>query len=210
MIAALAAPLNVTAGGTAAPPRVGGTAINAGQANTVQRSRVTSLQVTFSTQVTFATTPGAAFTLTRNSDSVPVTFTATANVVGGVTVVTLDGFGGAATNFGSLADGRYTLTALAGQITFNGVQLDGNGDGTPGDNYVLTSPPASATGIFRIFGDANGDARVDVADLGLFAGTYLKTSVDVGYLAYFDFNGDNRIDVTDLGQFASRYLTTLP
>src|SRR5439155_1176146 len=47
------------------PPRVSATQINDG---TAQRSRVTSLTVTFSTQVTFAGTPGAAFTLTRNSD----------------------------------------------------------------------------------------------------------------------------------------------
>ena len=60
------------------------------------------------------------------------------------------------------------------------------------------------------FGDATGDRRVDVADLGLFAGTYLKTSADLGFLAYFDFNNDGRVDVGDLGQFASRYLTTLP
>src|SRR5205085_9902062 len=122
-------------------PRVTGTQINGGAA---QRSRVTDLAVTFSTQVTFATTPGAAFTLTRNSDSAPVTFTATANVVGGVTVVTLGGFGGSAAQSGSLADGRYTLTALASQITAGGVQLDGGGG--PGTNYVLTSPAGSATG----------------------------------------------------------------
>src|SRR5205823_10912312 len=97
------------------PARVQSTAVNGGAA---QRSLVTDLTVTFSAQVSFATTPGAAFTLTRNSDGAAVTFTATATVVGGVTVVTLNNFGGAATQFGSLADGRYTLTALAGQITF--------------------------------------------------------------------------------------------
>src|SRR5205085_6545762 len=160
-------------------------AVNGGAA---QRSRVTDLTVTFSAQVTFASTPGAAFTLARNSDGAAVTFTATAGVVGGVTVVTLNGFGGAATQFGSLADGRYTLTALASQITAGGIQLDGNGDGTSGDNYVLTSPAGSATGVFRIFGDANGDARVDVADLGAFAGTYLRASPDPAYLAFMDFN----------------------
>ena len=62
----------------------------------------------------------------------------------------------------------------------------------------------------RFYGDANGDRRVDVADLGLFAGTYLRASPDPLYLAYFDFNADGRVDVTDLGQFAQRYLTTLP
>src|SRR5205807_2479532 len=119
----------------AAAPRVFSTAINGGAA---QRSRVTDLAVTFTAQVTFASTAGAAFTLTRNSDSAPVTFTATANVVGGATVVTLNGFGGTPTQFGSLADGRYTLTALASQISAGGVQLDGGGGA--GTNYVLTSP----------------------------------------------------------------------
>ena len=68
----------------------------------------------------------------------------------------------------------------------------------------------SVTNFHRMYGDANGDARVDVADLGLFAGTYLKTAGQPGYLDYFDYNADGRVDVADLGQFASRYLTTLP
>jgi hypothetical protein len=83
-----------------------------------------------------------------------------------------------------------------------GGQLDGNGDGAGGDDFTFA--------LHRLFGDATGDARVDVADLGLFAGTYLKVAGDPGYLAYFDFNNDGRIDVGDLGPFAARYLTTLP
>ena len=176
--------------------------INGGQA---QRSRVTEVAVTFDQPVTFATTPGAAFTLTRNSDGAAVTFTATAQTVGGGTVVTLTGFGGSATQSGSLADGRYTLTALASQISAGGQPLDGNGDGTGGDDYSL-----GGSVLFRLFGDGTGDGRVDVADLGLFAGTYLKQSGDAGFLTYLDFNSDGRIDVADLGQFAQRYLTGLP
>ena len=130
-----------------APPQVSATQINDG---TAQRSRVTSLTVTFSAQVTFAGTPGAAFTLTRNSDGAAVSFTATANVVGGVTVVTLNGFTGGVTEFGSLADGRYTLTALASQISAGGGALDGNGDGTGGDNYVLVGSPGTAPNLFRL------------------------------------------------------------
>src|SRR2546421_578892 len=84
---------------SSSPPRVQSAQVNGGAA---QRSRVTDLAVTFSAQVTFASTPGAAFTLARNSDGAMVSFTATAGVVGGVTVVTLGGFGGAAAQFGSL------------------------------------------------------------------------------------------------------------
>src|SRR5207244_8657071 len=92
--------------GPVATPRVTTTVVNGGA---TQRSRVTDLTVTFSAQVSFATTPAAAFTLTRNSDGAVVTFTATSNVVGGVTVVALNGFGGTASEFGSLARGRHTL-----------------------------------------------------------------------------------------------------
>src|SRR5262249_61110772 len=99
------------AAGTA--PRVSGTQINGGAA---QRSMVTTLSVTFSAVVTFASTPGAAFTLTRTGGGA-VSFTATAATVGGATVVTLNAFTGAEANAGSLNDGRYTLTALAAQIT---------------------------------------------------------------------------------------------
>src|SRR5205085_4550887 len=112
-------------------PRVTAAQVNGGAA---QRSRVTTLGVTFDREVSFAGGPAAAFTLVRNGDSAAVTFTATAGLVGGVTVVTITNFTGSAAQFGSLADGRYTLTALAGQVSTAGVTpLDGNGDGTPGD-----------------------------------------------------------------------------
>ena len=72
-----------------------GVAVNAGQANATQRSTVTSLTVTFDTQVTFAGTVAAAFGLTRIGGGTVGGFTATSSVVGGVTVVTLNGFTGA-------------------------------------------------------------------------------------------------------------------
>src|SRR5262249_52309247 len=75
-----------------------------------QRSRVTSLAVTFDSVVSFAGPVASAFTLTRAGGG-PVDFTATATVMSGVTVVTLNNFTGTETEFGSLADGRYTLTA---------------------------------------------------------------------------------------------------
>src|SRR5204862_7458763 len=50
-------------------PRVSSTVVNGGA---VQRSRVTDVTGTFNAVVTFASTPGAAFTLTRNSDGAAV------------------------------------------------------------------------------------------------------------------------------------------
>ena len=46
--------------------------------------------------------------------------------------------------------------------------------------------------FFRFYGDANGDRRVDVADLGLFAGTYLKTSADSDH-------GNLKVDPVNVG-----------
>lgn len=175
-----------------APPSVTATQVNDGS---IQRSRVTSLSVTFDTPVSFAGTVAQAFTLTRVSDNAPVSFAANATIIGGVTVVTLNTFDGSATNFGSLADGRYMLTALAAQIRAGGQQMT--------SNYTF----GDAQGLFRFFGDINGDRHVNIADYGLFSLSYLNPG---NYVAGFDFNGDGRINIYDLGMFSLRYLAQLP
>jgi hypothetical protein len=182
-------------------PSVVSTQINDGSA---QRSVVSSLTVTFSAQVAFANNdPSSAFSL-MHADNSLVSFTANATVVNGRTVVTLSAFGGTAADHGSLADGRFTLKALAANINAGGVMLDGNNDGVAGGDYAFSN------GLFRIFGDANGDGAVDVADLTLFASSFGLTSSQSGFLSYFDTNNDGLIDVADLVQFANRFGTVLP
>jgi len=183
--------------------QVTSTQINDGS---MQRSRVTSLTVTFNAQVTFLITPGTAFTLARNSDGAIEQFTATAAIMGGVTVVTLRNFGGNASQFGSLADGRYTLTALASQISLAGQPLDGNGDGTAGDNFTLND----TAGLFCMFGDINGDQIVNGLDFGLFRNSFGTQAGDANYSSDFDFNGDGVINGFDFGQFRTRFGTMLP
>jgi probable HAF family extracellular repeat protein len=184
------------------PPRVLSLQVNDGSA---QRSRVTNLTVTFNSQVEFAGTVAGAFTLSRNGGK-PVSFKATASVVNGVTAVTLWDFTGASTQFDSLADGRYTLTALANQISVGGVLLDGDGDGQPGGNYIF----GDAQGLFRFFGDTNGDRNVDIGDFGMFSSTYGLSFGQAGFIGAFDFNGDGVIDIADFGQFSIRIFTVLP
>src|ERR1700694_4116304 len=82
-------------------------------------------------------------------------------------------------------------------------ESEGNGDGTGGDNYTF----GDAQGLFRFFGDINGDRHVDIADFGLFSISYLNAA---NYIAGFDVNGDGHIDIADFGQFALRYLSMLP
>jgi glucose/arabinose dehydrogenase len=185
-----------------AAPRVTGTVMNSGEA---QRSRVSSISVTFNTQVTFAGAVANAFNLTRTGGGA-VTFTATPSVVNGVTVVTLNNFTGAETESGSLRDGRYTLTGLANQILNGTLQLDGDGNGTPGDNFTF----GEAQGLFRFYGDVNGDRHVDIADFGVFSGAFNLHTGDPGFLPYLDWNNDGTIDIADFGQFSLRIFTQLP
>jgi hypothetical protein len=121
-------------------------------------------------------------------------------------VVTLAGFGGPASAFGSLADGRYTRTALAGQITANGQGLDGNGDGTPGDNYTF----GSAQGLFRYFGDVTGDGVVNGADFAYFRSAFGTTAGNPAYLWYLDYDGDGAVNGADFAPFRARFGMTLP
>jgi hypothetical protein len=135
-----------------------------------------------------------------------VSFTATVSVQNGGTVVTLDHFTGSETEFGSLADGRYTLTALASQISANGQALDGDADGFAGGNFVLND----TQGLFRLFGDINGDQTVNGFDLGFFRSAFGTSAGDANYLSYLDLNGDGVINGFDLGQFRTRFGTVLP
>jgi hypothetical protein len=178
-------------------PAVAQTLINGSTA--LQRSRVTSLTLAFNSVVNFAGTVANAFTLTRDGGGA-VAYQASADNGSGVTVVTINAFTGNETNFGSLRDGRFTLTALANQISNAAGQLNNGTDYTFGD----------AQGLFRFFGDANGDRHVDIQDFGLFSSTFNLHSTDTGYLAYLDWNGDGTIDIADFGQFSIRLFTPQP
>lgn len=168
-----------------------------------QRSRVTSLTVTFNTQVTFANgNTAGAFTLTRVGGGA-VNFQASSTVVGGKTLVTLNSFTGLETEdhltgVRSLRDGRYTLTALAANVSAGGQQM--------ASNFVF----GDAQGLFRLFGDVTGDRRVDGTDFGLFVPTYNLNSSQTGFLSYLDFNGDGRIDSLDFQALVQRYNAPLP
>jgi hypothetical protein len=112
-------------------------------------------------------------------------------VSGNQVVIRFTGLGWATA--GSLADGRYTLVVhaglvqgasgiLAGDVTFN---------------------------FFRLFGDVNGDGKVDATDLAAFRAAYRSRKGMANYRWYFDVNGDGTVDATDYYQFLRRYGTSL-
>jgi hypothetical protein len=186
---------------------------------TAQRSEVRSIAVTFSAGVTFAGgVPSAmnAFELTHVQDSTDVSMVSSVSTDGqGRTVVTLYFYGSeadalSASNgaLASLADGRYTLKIFGGSITdANGAQVDAAGNGTMGSTY--TSPTDSfggnGLGLYRIFGDMNGDGVVDSTDLGQFRSTFNANNLNPAYIAALDANNDGVVDSTDLGQFRVRF-----
>jgi hypothetical protein len=175
--------------GTALPPKVRGVVVNDGSA---QRSRVTSLTVTFSAVVHLD--PGA-FELVRREGGV-VRLRVAEAVVGGHTVATIT-FAGAGIIGGSLADGHYTLIIRGGHIRDDfGQALDGAGTGMEGSERTDK--------FFRLFGDGNGDGRVDFQDVLALLGTLGKRAGDPGYLAYFDYYGDGRVGLADLLQLLLR------
>ncbi len=198
--------VRASVGGGATPPRVG--TVVAGDGTQQHRSRVASITVSFDAQVTFAGAVADAFALSRIGGGTVGGFTATANVVGGVTVVTLAGFTGAETEFGSLADGRYRVVVRANQVTANGQQLDGDGNGTGGDDFALDG--SIANGLFRLFGDANGDGTNNAFDFGQFRPAFGSSTGQTAYLDFLDFDAGGTINAFDFGQFRNRFGAGVP
>jgi hypothetical protein len=174
----------------AQPVTVQSVMVNDGSA---QRSMVTSLTVTFTGVVSLD--EGALELRDESGELVKVALSA--SVVEGKTVVVIT-FVGNGVIAGSLPDGSYTLRVRGDRVHDGwGRNLDGDGDGLLGGDRTES--------FFRLFGDANGDGKVDRTDLALFLSTYSKHAGEEGYLAYFDYNGDGVIDDTDSEQFLARF-----
>jgi hypothetical protein len=173
----------VRVGTTAVAPQVNSFRVNDGA---LQRSMVTSLTVTFSTQVTLGQ---GAFTLVPQGGGTPVALSFTTAVNNGQTVATIT-FGG------SLADGRYVLTTVAAQVRdlASGTQMTADRQDS----------------LYRFFGDVNGDSAVNGLDLAEFRTAFGTTSASPNYRSYLDLNGDGAVNGLDLAEFRTHFGTTLP
>jgi len=182
------------------PPRVAQVIVNDGAA---QRSIVTSLTVVFDQAVTFGSID-SAFVLARIAGGLP-------GLIGvwpgqfALNAVSLSFVSSALISLDpgdSLPDGVYQLTVSASQVNGANGQLDGDGNGTGGDDF--TSPATGPGRITRLFGDADGDGDVDAQDFGAFRGAFGGAGL------VFDFDADGDVDASDFGQFRARFGAALP
>jgi hypothetical protein len=169
-------------------------------------SMVNIIRVTFDQAVTFPSGVNAAFKLSRVGQPTggpsataklgDVNFSATAS--GSVATITVAGGGTVPLETsGSLIDGKYQLTVVAANVATNTGKLDGNGDGSDGDDYV--SPSSGLDYVRRLFGDQDDDGDVDAADFGAFRAAFGTANPD------FDFDIDADVDASDFGQFRGRF-----
>ncbi|MEM8946697.1 MAG: hypothetical protein AAGD11_16100, partial [Planctomycetota bacterium] len=99
----------------------------------------------------------------------------------------LDEFSGTAS---SLEDGLYRLTIDASFVSdAAGNALDGNGNGTAGDNFVLE--------FHRLSGDTNGDTMVGTTDMTLVDSALGSVSTDPLWDPNVDLDRDQRVNVRD-------------
>ena len=101
------------------------------------------------------------------------------------------------------------MTVLGGAVSDAalGWGLDGNGDGSPGGDYVSPADTYHGNGLhlYRLFGDVNGDGVVDTTDLGQLRSAFNSNSGNASYLSYLDADNSGAVDFQDLGQFRSRF-----
>ncbi|CAN5256511.1 hypothetical protein BH11PLA2_BH11PLA2_11050 [soil metagenome] len=152
-----------------------------------QRSKVRSVTVKFNGLVTLPVNPVNAFTVVRTGGSNP---SFTVDLSGSTATQTI-----AKLNFtgDTIANGLYTLTVLATQVT----DASGFGLGTMAANVTTT--------FHRLLGDSNGDRTVNGADLTTFGNAFATSSTQSGFNDWYDFNIDGTINGADLVLFGNQF-----
>jgi ELWxxDGT repeat protein len=117
--------------------------------------------------------------------------------------LTTEGPGGS--NSTMLANGRYELRINTAAITDSAGNPLADSDGTNDGTFVIDRSTGSTTqDFFRLGGDLDGDADVDLSDLSTLS-TYFGVSDARG-----DTNGDGVVNLNDLSLLSTYYGTSLP
>ncbi|KAA1259865.1 Exoglucanase/xylanase precursor [Rubripirellula obstinata] len=184
------------------PPQVESIVVNEGHS---QRSSLDSVRITFDTVVDINQIDGNPFEITRAGSAGTLIPLVSIDDTSGKTVVDLsfavgDSF---VTGFGSLLDGDYQLRIDATLVTDRWVRLDGNRDGSAGDDYVMSA----TDGLFRMYGDANGSKSVGLTDFAAFRSVFGTSSSDANAMSGLDSDGDGDIGLTDFAAFRANFGT---
>lgn len=183
----------------ATPPTVSSVSINGGA---VQRSNLTSITLRFSEPMnlgtligngTIAQHVGLYDALDGQAIVLPDVprFSYDASTYTLTMDLTTDGLGGG--NITALANGRFELRLSSGVTDVGGNPV------SFASQQITQSTSASAADFFRLAGDLNGNAAVNLSDLGVLA-TYYGTTNPLG-----DCDGDGDVDLADLGVLSSNY-----
>ncbi len=167
---------------------------------TPQRSLIRSVTLAFDSEVTI---DAGAFSIIRREGGPAITVSFSTTIVAGKTVAELTFAGDNVVN-GSLEDGNYRLQIAANKVRANGQDLDGDGNGTPGGDYVFGAD--AADNFFRLYGDFDGNRLVAAADFNEFRAAFGKTI----RLAEFDYDNSGSIGTADFNEFRKRFGRSVP
>tara|TARA_R110002049_G_scaffold285698_3_gene466876 strand:- start:21346 stop:23217 length:1872 start_codon:yes stop_codon:yes gene_type:complete len=179
-------------------PQVESVVINNGD---VQRSTLTQIVVNFDSNVAIDDISNPAFQLTNTSLMLDAAHETATDLIDGKTAVTITFVDGdSVLTRGplapTLAKGNYQLAVNASQITSDGNNLDGDADGTPGDDYLFGNVPED--NLFAIFGDSDGSRAVNFTDFSNhFLPAFGSTSPSPLYRDELDIDGDGSVNFTD-------------
>jgi hypothetical protein len=200
--------VNEVEGATGTPPSVESIVINDGSS---QRSQITSLTITFDSEVDH-TDLQSAFLLTNIDSSLQLPAgsliinatdaggktTAVITFASGASVVDRAGTGALGH---SLADGNYQLDVSAAFVN------SASGGVAMLADYVFggqVKADSNNDDFFRLYGDSDGDGDNDFSDLNnVMSPALFKAEGDAGYEAFLDADGDGDVDFTDLNNFYS-------
>jgi hypothetical protein len=177
-----------------------------------QRSMVRSITVDFDSLVNINNTTGQAFTLERKlgpdwislSPAELTISVVNSTINSGTQSRALLSFSGTQTIGGSLTDGNYRLTINSSSVTGvnGGLSLDGDGNGTGGDNFIRGTE--STDNFFRLFGDMNASRSITNFDLNQMRGTNGRNNADPLFISALDANWSGSITNFDLNELRSR------
>lgn len=185
------------------PTLDGAVVINEGD---TQRSGINTVTVNFNRVVDIDLAEGDAFQFVNNSSGAVVVDIPVIDHTSGKTVVDFTFAPGPSVNAnGGLLDGDYQLNIDATRVTARSVGLDGNADGSSGDNHVFGA--LALDNFYRKYGDQNQNGVVDLLDFASFRQAFGKSSADPGFQEGLDHESDGVIGLLDFARFRQNFGT---